>query len=58
MRIYPFDPPTLLAMQASVETVVVDVDEYGDEIFLDSSGFDRPSTWSTTGWRHTAALGS
>jgi prolyl oligopeptidase len=24
-------------------TVVVDVDEYGDEIFLDSSGFDSPS---------------
>jgi prolyl oligopeptidase len=24
-------------------TVIVDVDEYGDEIFLDSSGFDSPS---------------
>ena len=24
-------------------TVIVDVDEYGDEIFLDSSGFDCPS---------------
>lgn len=32
-------------------TVVVDVDEYGDEIFLDSSGFDRPSTllWGHAG---------
>lgn len=32
-------------------TVIVDVDEYGDEIFLDSSGFDRPSTllWGRAG---------
>lgn len=32
-------------------TVIVDVDEYGDEIFLDSSGFDRPSTllWGHAG---------
>jgi prolyl oligopeptidase len=28
---------------ANTNTVVVDVDEYGDEIFLDSSGFDTPS---------------
>jgi prolyl oligopeptidase len=28
---------------ANVTTVIVDVDEYGDEIFLDSSGFDSPS---------------
>ena len=27
----------------NTNTVVVDVDEYGDEIFLDSSGFDTPS---------------
>ncbi|WP_293243924.1 prolyl oligopeptidase family serine peptidase [Mycolicibacterium sp.] len=32
-------------------TVVVDADEYGDEIFLDSSGFDSPSTllWGHAG---------
>ena len=32
-------------------TVIVDVDEYGDEIFVDSSGFDRPSTllWGRAG---------
>jgi prolyl oligopeptidase len=28
---------------ANTNTVIVDVDEYGDEIFLDSSGFDSPS---------------
>jgi prolyl oligopeptidase len=28
---------------ANATTVVVDVDEFGDEIFLDSSGFDSPS---------------
>jgi prolyl oligopeptidase len=28
---------------ANMTTVIVDVDEYGDEIFLDSSGFDSPS---------------
>ena len=28
---------------ASASTGIVDVDEYGDEIFLDSSGFDSPS---------------
>ena len=33
-------------------TVVVDADEYGDEIFLDSSGFDRPSTLL---WGHAGA---
>jgi prolyl oligopeptidase len=27
----------------NTNTVIVDVDEYGDEIFLDSSGFDTPS---------------
>ncbi|MGB8406844.1 MAG: prolyl oligopeptidase family serine peptidase [Mycobacterium sp.] len=27
----------------NTNTVVVDVDQYGDEIFLDSSGFDSPS---------------
>jgi prolyl oligopeptidase len=27
----------------NTNTVIVDVDEYGDEIFLDSSGFDAPS---------------
>jgi prolyl oligopeptidase len=32
-------------------TVIVDVDEYGDEIFLDSSGFDSPSRllWGRVG---------
>jgi prolyl oligopeptidase len=28
---------------ANATTVLVDVDEYGDEVFLDSSGFDSPS---------------
>ncbi|MDT5175934.1 MAG: prolyl oligopeptidase [Mycobacterium sp.] len=30
-------------LPSNATTVVVDVDEYGDEIFLDSSSFDRPS---------------
>ena len=28
----------------NTNTVLVDIDEYGDEMFLDSSGFDTPST--------------
>lgn len=36
-------------------TVIVDVDEYGDEIFLDSSGFDSPSRllWGHVGGQLT-----
>ncbi|WP_242453311.1 prolyl oligopeptidase family serine peptidase [Mycolicibacterium sp. P9-64] len=35
----------------NTNTVVVDADEYGDEIFLDSSGFDTPSRllWGRVG---------
>ena len=40
---------------ANTNTVIVDVDEYGDEIFLDSSGFDRPSRllWGHAGGEPT-----
>lgn len=36
---------------ANTSTVIVGIDEYGDEIFLDSSGFDTPSTllWGRAG---------
>jgi prolyl oligopeptidase len=33
----------ITGIPANTNTVIVDVDEYGDEIFLDSSGFDSPS---------------
>lgn len=38
-------------LPANTNTVVVDVDEWGDEIFLDSSGFDSPSRllWGRAG---------
>jgi prolyl oligopeptidase len=33
----------IAGISANMTTVIVDVDEHGDEIFLDSSGFDSPS---------------
>jgi prolyl oligopeptidase len=36
----------------NTNTVIVDADEYGDEIFLDSSGFDTPSRLL---WGHAGA---
>ncbi|WP_280828521.1 prolyl oligopeptidase family serine peptidase [Mycobacterium sp. OTB74] len=33
----------IVGVPPNATTVVVDTDEYGDEIFLDSSGFDSPS---------------
>ncbi len=33
----------IVGIPANATTVIVDVDEYGDEMFLDSSGFESPS---------------
>ncbi len=40
----------------NTNTVLVDIDEYGDEMFLDSSGFDTPSQllWGRAGTAVTA----
>jgi len=38
-----WDRRPIAGIPANTNTVIVDVDEYGDEIFVDSSGFDTPS---------------
>ena len=45
----------IAGIPANATTVIVDVDEYGDEIFLDSSGFDAPSRlfWGHAGTEMT-----
>ena len=41
----------IFGVPANATTVIVDADEHGDEIFLDSSGFDHPSRllWGRVG---------
>ena len=41
----------VLGLPSNTNTVIVDADEYGDEIFLDTSGFDTPSQllWGRAG---------